>query len=476
VFLELVTRSDNPRLPDRPEVLKPHQKKLLDDPRSYFGITAAVVHDVPENPKETLSHILPLFEKGAPASWRSLAESYGRRIQEAVDRWSTSAASDDDARWLDWLLRNDLLSNRSDLTPRLEQLLGEYRAVEAEIPAPRVVEGLADKGHGRDFPVLIGGNAKTFGDPAPRRFLKNILGEAPFATAGSGRRELAEIIASLENPLTARVMVNRIWHYIFGRGIVPTVDNFGVIGDKPTHPELLDYLAADFVEQGWSIKKMIRAMVLSQTFRQSGNAGAEAREKDPQNSLLHHYPLRRLEAESIRDSILMTSGNLDSSMFGPSTNPHRDQPQDYRRLFSGPLDGGGRRSLYLKVTRMEGARFLETFDYPAPMAARGSRDVTNVPAQALTLMNDPFIVAEASECAKRLLDTPAESVDARIEALFRAALGRRPEKVETERFRGLAAEVASLRQVPREELLNSLAVWKDLAHTVFNMKEFVYIQ
>jgi hypothetical protein len=287
---------------------------------------------------------------------------------------------------------------------------------------------------------------------------------------------LAEIIASLENPLTARVMVNRIWHYIFGRGIVPTVDNFGVIGDKPTHPELLDYLAADFVEQGWSIKKMIRAMVLSQTFRQSGNAGAEAREKDPQNSLLHHYPLRRLEAESIRDSILMTSGNLDSSMFGPSTNPHRDQPQDYRRLFSGPLDGGGRRSLYLKVTRMEGARFLETFDYPAPMAARGSRDVTNVPAQALTLMNDPFIVAEASECAKRLLDTPAESVDARIEALFRAALGRRPEKVETERFRGLAAEVASLRQVPREELLNSLAVWKDLAHTVFNMKEFVYIQ
>ena len=187
-------------------------------------------------------------------------------------------------------------------------------------------------------------------------------------------------------------------------------------------------------------------MVLSETFRQSGRSNAKARELDPQNILLHHYPLRRLEAESIRDSILTASGTLKASLFGPSIDPHRDQPQDYRRLFSGPLDGDGRRSLYLKVTRMEGTRFLETFDYPAPMAARGSRDVTNVPAQALTLLNDPFVVAEAEECAKRLLNSPAESVDARVEQLFAMALGRHPNSVEQERFRGLASELASLQR------------------------------
>jgi mono/diheme cytochrome c family protein len=476
VFVELVTRSDNPRLPDRPGVLKKDQEKILQDPRSYFGITAAVAHDVSETPRETLSHMLPLFERGAPSKWESLAKAYQSRIEDAVDRWSKVTETEDDVRWLNWLIQNDLLPNQTGATPKLAQLISAYRALESQIPAPRVVEGLADKGPGTDFPVLIGGNAKTYGEPAPRRFLSNILGEAPVATSGSGRRELAEVIASPENPLTARVMVNRIWQHVFGRGIVGTVDNFGVIGDKPSHPELLDYLARDFIAQGWSIKKMIRSMVLSDTFQQSGEVTAQAREVDPQNTLLHHYPLRRLEAESIRDGLLAASGKLDSSLFGPSTDPYRDQPQDYRRLFSGPLDGKGRRSLYLKVTRMEGTRFLETFDYPIPMAARGSRDVTNVPAQALTLLNDPFVIAEAEECAKRLLTTPADSIDGRVGQLFTIVLGRRPNSVESERFRGLASELASLQKVPREEVPNSLPIWKDLAHTVFNMKEFIYIQ
>jgi hypothetical protein len=476
VFVEMVTRSDNPRLPDRPEVLKPHQTKLLDGPRSYFGITAAVAHDGPETPRETLSHMLPLFERGVPSRWRSLADAYQSRIQQAIERWANRASTEDDVRWLDWMVQNNLLSNTVDASPNLQRLIAGYRSIESEIPTPKVVEGLADKGPGTEFPVLIGGNAKTYGEPAPRRFLGTILGESPATVNGSGRRELAEIIASPDNPLTARVMVNRIWEHIFGRGIVGTVDNFGVIGDKPTHPELLDYLAKQFVADGWSIKKMIRSMVLSETFRQSGEIDAKAKEADPQNALLHHYPVRRLEAESIRDSILSASGKLDETLFGPSTNPHRDQPQEYRKLFSGPLDGNGRRSLYLKVTRMEGARFLESFDYPTPMATRGNRDVTNVPAQALTLLNDPFVVSEAEECAKHLLSKPAESVDARVRQLFTIALRREPSSIERDRFRGLASELASLHQVSREDLLNSLPVWKDLAHTIFNMKEFIYVQ
>ena len=131
---------------------------------------------------------------------------------------------------------------------------------------------------------------------------------------------------------------------------------------------------------------MIRLIVLSQAFRQAGEATPRAHQVDPLNKLLHHYPLRRLEGESLRDSILLMSGKLRDSMFGPSIHPHRAEAKDYRRLFSGPLDGAGRRSIYLKVTRMEGMKFLETFDYPNPLVTRGRRDETNVPAQALTLL------------------------------------------------------------------------------------------
>jgi hypothetical protein len=257
---------------------------------------------------------------------------------------------------------------------------------------------------------------------------------------------------------------------------VGTVDNFGILGDKPSHPELLDYLASDFIENGWSVKRMIRTMVLSETFRQSGTVDPKTVEPDPQNLLLSHYPVRRLTAESIRDAILMASGQLKDSLYGPSTQPHRDNTKEYRRLFSGPLDGEGRRSLYLKVTRMEGPAFLETFDYPNPMATRGSRDITNVPAQALTLLNDPFIIAEAEACARRLLATPEASVQARISELYESALGRAPTGVERERFSALAAEVASLHKVPADKTLSSLEVWRDLAHVAFNMKEFIYIQ
>jgi hypothetical protein len=271
-------------------------------------------------------------------------------------------------------------------------------------------------------------------------------------------------------------MANRIWSHVFGRGIVASVDNFGLLGDRPSHPELLDYLGTEFVKQGWSMKKLIRSLVMSETFQQSGEVTPRAREIDPENRLLHHYPLRRLEAESIRDSILLSSGKLSKEMYGPSLDPHRDQEKAYRRLFSGPLDGNGRRSLYLKVTRMEGTRFLDMFDYPSPMATRGSRDVTNVPAQALTLLNDPFVVSEAEACARRLLSLDASSVEQRIDALFRLVLSRSPNSAERERFRGLAAEVASLYGIPKGEIVSSLQVWKDLTHAAFNVKEFIYLQ
>ena len=475
VFVELITKWENPRIPDRPRRLK-GPLEHIDTPTSYFGVVEAVLHDVDEAPREELSHLMRLFEGGPPGDWQGLVSRYAGVIEKAVANWAAVRAADDDALWLDWLVRNDLLSNRADATPGLRRLIDEFRRIEAGISKPRVVEGLADGGPGHDFPVLVGGGPKSFGEPAPRRFLQHLFGREPLNGSGSGRRRLADVLASPDNPLTARVMVNRIWHHVFGRGIVASVDNFGLLGDRPTHPELLDYLAGRFVENGWSIKKMIRLIVLSQAFRQAGEATPRARQVDPLNRLLHHFPLRRLEGESLRDSILLMSGKLRDSMFGPSIHPHRAEAKDYRRLFSGPLDGAGRRSIYLKVTRMEGMKFLETFDYPNPLVTRGRRDETNVPAQALTMLNDPFIISEARTCAERLLAQPAGSVEERIDDLFRTALGRGPSSQELERFRGLAAELAGLHQVPREELLSSLTVWKDLAHAVLNLKEFLYMQ
>lgn len=475
VFVELITKWENPRIPDRPRRLK-GPLEHIDTPTSYFGVVEAVLHDVDEAPREELSHLMRLFEGGPPGDWQGLVSRYAGVIEKAVANWAAGRAADDDALWLDWLVRNDLLSNRADATPRLRRLIDEFRRIEAGISKPRVVEGLADGGPGNDFPVLVGGGPKSFGEPAPRRFLQHFFGREPLNGSGSGRRRLADVLASPDNPLTARVMVNRIWHHVFGRGIVTSVDNFGLLGDRPTHPELLDYLAGRFVEDGWSIKKMIRLIVLSQAFRQAGEATPRARQVDPLNRLLHHFPLRRLEGESLRDSILLMSGKLRDSMFGPSIHPHRAEAKDYRRLFSGPLDGAGRRSIYLKVTRMEGMKFLETFDYPNPLVTRGRRDETNVPAQALTMLNDPFVISEARTCAERLLAQPAGSVEERIDDLFRTALGRGPSSQELERFRGLAARLAGLHQVPREELLSSLTVWKDLAHAVLNLKEFLYVQ
>ena len=147
--------------------------------------------------------------------------------------------------------------------------------------------------------------------------------------------------------------------------------------------------------EGWSIKKQIRFLVLSQAFQQSSKPVPEVQRIDPLNRLLSHYPVRRLEGESIRDAILAVSGRLDPALYGQSIQPHREEPKDYRKLYQGPLDGDGRRSIYLKVTRHEGSRFLETFDFPNPTVARGNRDSTNVPPQALTLLNDPFVIEQA---------------------------------------------------------------------------------
>jgi hypothetical protein len=310
----------------------------------------------------------------------------------------------------------------------------------------------------------------------PPRYVEAISGTTAFDSPGSGRRELAERIADPENPLTARVMVNRVWHHLFGRGIVATTDDFGAMGEEPTHPELLDFLAAEFVADGWSTKRLIRRIVLSQSFQQTSTPIAANTQRDPGNRMLHHYPARRLDAEAIRDTILAVSGRLDPTLFGPGIHPHRSVEKDYRKLFIGPLDGNGRRSLYTKITRMQGPQFLELFDFPTRMTTRGTRDRTNVPEQALALLNDPFVLEQAEFWAQQLLEEDHATVDQRAVAMFQRATGRLPRDDERERFVALIRGLADNPGSDEATLLNDRTVWQDAAHVIFNMKEMIYIQ
>jgi hypothetical protein len=221
---------------------------------------------------------------------------------------------------------------------------------------------------------------------------------------------------------------------------------------------------------------------MSETFRQSGQVTAAAREADPLNRLLHHYPLRRLEAEAIRDSLLAVSGRLDRGLYGAPINPYRSNEDATKRLLSGPLDGEGRRSIYLKMTIMEPPKFLATFNQPAPKIPTGRRDVTNVPAQALTLLNDPFVEAQAALWARNLIAASHDSPEDRLVEMFERALGRRPGEQELARWMKAVNDIAGLHQdVPESRppaggMMQSAAVWKDVAHAMFNTKEFLYVR
>ena len=417
-YLELNTITDNPRLPERPGKFKPNPSET--DTRSWFVVTKAWYHNDDDAPKpETTQH----------------------PIVEAVRRWAVGAPTDADVYALNWALANKVLTNTIS-----ETLLAEYRAIEASLVEPATAHTMADFDPGADYPILLSGNALSPGRAAPRHFL-SLMPEnlRQVNTKASGRLEMAEAIASRENPLTARVYVNRVWHHIFGRGIVTSTDNFGRLSDPPSNQDLLDHLSAEFMKNGWSTKKLIRELLLTQAFQNENQ-------------------VRRLDAESIRDTLLAVSGSLDETMYGPSIQPHRRQPTDYRRLFQGPLDGNGRRSIYLKVTRMEGPKFLEIFDFPAPLQTRGNRDVTNVPTQSLAMLNDPFIHSQAKVWAEKLTARKGDTSESRITEMFNTAIGRPPAPHELEAYLNL---------IPK---LDAHSVWQNLAHTLFNSKEFLYLR
>ena len=284
----------------------------------------------------------------------------------------------------------------------------------------------------------------------------------------SGRRlALAEWIVSRDNPLTARVIVNRIWHHHFGRGIVRTLDNLGRMGDRPTHPELLDWLAVEFMERGWSIKEMHRLLMTSEAYRAISAYGNDNNlAKDPENTLLWRYRPQRLEAEALRDTIMTVSGTVDLSVGGRPIFPH--VPQEILETSKGNghwennPDGPAvwRRSVYVFRRRSLGFPFFDTFDLPDQNQTAAARNVSTVPTQALTLMNNDFVLGQAKLFADRLKTAAPGNLDQQIELAYRIALTRSPTNEEKVIAKALAVEQSLV----------------DLAHVMLNLNEFLYLR
>ncbi len=339
--------------------------------------------------------------------------------------------------------------------------------------ARRLAMGAQDWGRTGDMPLLQRGELDRAGPKVPRGFLTVMTdGPAPGIKKGSGRLELAEWIASPRNPLTARVMVNRVWLHLFGRGLVPTPNNFGVTGQPPTHPELLDYLALRFVEGGWSVKKLVRELVLSRTYRLASTHDARAYAADPDGALYWRMPKRRLEAEAIRDAMLAASGDLDRSAV-PYTVVSRFDGPAQPLIRSGALNAESRqRSVYLPVVRDQVSEALAVFDFAEPSLVVGEREDTTVPSQALFLMNSPFVLGQSEKMAERLLRESASEAE-RVSLAFRLALGREPSAGERE-----AAGTFFRRFPPPADASGPDAVrapWAAFCQALFASAEFRYL-
>ena len=331
---------------------------------------------------------------------------------------------------------------------KFEKAQADFQALTDPAARGHAVHG-AREGKVADTAVRLRGEAEKLGPVVPRGFLTTfaVPGAPAVNATGSGRRELADWLVSPNNPLTARVAVNRVWGYLFGRGLVNTPDNFGVMGDTPSHPELLDHLAGRFVRDGWSLKRLVRALVFARAYGLSSDVTPAHRAADPGNVLLWRHTPRRLEAEELRDAVLASAGTLDRTR--PEGSPARalkmiemrDNGPEAKTVHEA-ADKSRVRSVYLPLLRGVTPKALEVFDPADQTLVTAKRDTTTVPGQALFLLNSPFVRRQSLALADRLLAEKGEDAD-RVKAAYRLTLGRAPSTAEVERALGFVGEYES---------------------------------
>ena len=316
---------------------------------------------------------------------------------------------------------------------RTGSIEGQLEKVDATGKALPLTMGVLDRETIADVPILKRGEITQPGEVVPRAFpaVFGLNKKNPIPKDASGRLEFARWLTDPQHPLTSRVMVNRIWNHVFGEGLVATVDDFGSTGQRPSHPELLNYLALRFVENGWSVKSMVRELVLSRTYRQGSTWREGAFVSDPDNRLLWRMPKRRLEAEAIRDAMLAVSGELDlsrpeASLVGRVIGDRPISLIGLDKRLPKDLDGSVHRSVYLPVIRDRLPDVFELFDFASASFVSGSRETTNVPTQALYLMNSPFVQKRAAELAKRVRQELGDEPKAQVRFVFRLCLARSP--------------------------------------------------
>ncbi len=332
---------------------------------------------------------------------------------------------------------------------RDRQKCREFSRALGKLPLPEnLAMGVVEAAKPVAMRVNVGGDPHTLGEPVRRGFVQALFpSDASLPEVGkreSGRVQLADWLTRHDNPLTSRVMVNRVWHHLFGKGIVATVDNFGAMGRQPTNAALLDYLAVQFMGQGWSVKSLIREIALSRTYRLSTDFDEANFEVDPDNDHLWRANLRRLEAELLRDSVLLVSGELQAGPPPPSPLRGFDRNQliNSRNKQLEPWEVRDTyRSVYVPVIRNEANRFFEVFDFPEPSETHGARDVTTGPGQALFMMNNEFVRGHASIAAERLLARPFDNSQ-RVQYVFRQVLSRDPSDGESSRAMQRIEEIA----------------------------------
>ncbi|HCO22553.1 MAG TPA: hypothetical protein DIT97_05625 [Gimesia maris] len=330
---------------------------------------------------------------------------------------------------------------------RTGPLVGKLQTIDEQGKPIPIAMGVLDTKKMFESPVYSRGDVTRPGETVSRGFPRaiEVSDSITVPPDESGRRELAIWLTHPDHPLTSRVFVNRVWQHLFGTGIVSTVDNFGTTGAAPSHPELLDSLALQFMEEGWSLKSLIRELVLSRTYRQASSFRKTAFRVDPENRYLWHMPKRRLEAEVIRDAMLVVSGELDTTRPEGSLVARviGDRPISLIGLdkrLPPDLDGTLQRSVYLPVIRDRLPDVLELFDFAEPSLVTGDREQTNVPVQALYLMNSPFVLARARSLAIRLMNQADNDQD-RLRLAYRLCFSREPDKVEEQYGMKFLAEV-----------------------------------
>lgn len=462
------------------------------DPEGFIVVDQIVFSDNSKPPQGSLKTeepvplkaIIELLTNDDIDSFEKLAGAFEERLHQEIQHWvfdEDAGESPSGGTLVDWMLRDgspfsswelvrDEISQEQD--KRLDSIVAYREDLSEQIKDFGFALTMVDD-EISDMPMHIRGNHKNHGDLVQRGFLTAFSDRSEFdPKQRSGRLELAEELIDKGQHLLSRVMVNRIWLHHFGEGIVRSPDDFGLQGQKPTHPELLDWLAAEFIRSGWSIKHMHRVMLLSSTYRMSSDVNPGYETKDPLNKYWHHIPVQRLEAESIRDAVLAVSGQLKSEMFGPSIMPFISEFMDGRGRpgKSGPLDGDGRRSVYINIRRNFMVPMFMAFDYPPPISAIGKRGVSSVPAQALTMLNNDLIYDQALKWAKRMIDE-SDSANERIINAYELAYARQPDDFEIEAILEFIQTQKELYDEDKE-----LHAWRDLCHVIFNSTEFIFVK